>query len=68
MTQWDDIIMLSRINTQVNSSNLSQIGKGDEVIIFGEGQSAEELAEKINTISYELLTAVSQRVKRVFLR
>ncbi|WP_430411063.1 alanine racemase [Kordia sp.] len=42
--------------------------EGDEVIIFGEGQTAEELAAKINTISYELLTAVSQRVKRVFLR
>jgi alanine racemase len=42
--------------------------EGDEVIIFGEGQSAEELAAKINTISYEMLTAVSQRVKRVFLR
>ncbi|QHI37590.1 Alanine racemase 1 [Kordia antarctica] len=42
--------------------------EGDEVIIFGEGQSAEELAAKINTISYELLTAVSQRIKRVFLR
>lgn len=42
--------------------------EGDEVIIFGEGQTAEELARKINTISYELLTAVSQRVKRVFLR
>jgi alanine racemase len=42
--------------------------EGDEVIIFGEGQTAEELAAKINTISYEMLTAVSQRVKRVFLR
>ncbi|WP_046758616.1 alanine racemase [Kordia jejudonensis] len=42
--------------------------EGDEVIIFGEGQTTEELASKINTISYELLTAVSQRVKRVFLR
>lgn len=42
--------------------------EGDEVIIFGEGQSAEELAAKIGTISYELLTAVSQRIKRVFLR
>ncbi|EDP96729.1 alanine racemase [Kordia algicida OT-1] len=42
--------------------------EGDEVIIFGEGQTAEELASKINTISYEILTAVSQRIKRVFLR
>ena len=42
--------------------------EGDEVIIFGEGQTAEELAQKIHTISYELLTAISQRVKRIFLR
>jgi len=50
--------------------NITKIkcNEGDEVIIFGEGQSAEELAAKINTISYELLTAVSQRIKRVFLR
>ncbi|WP_046743396.1 alanine racemase [Kordia zhangzhouensis] len=42
--------------------------EGDEVIIFGEGQTAEELAAKVNTISYELLTAISQRIKRIFLR
>lgn len=42
--------------------------EGDEVIIFGEGQNAEAFGKNINTISYEILTAVSQRVKRVFLR
>ena len=55
-----DMIMIDITNIRCN--------EGDEVIIFGEGQTAEELAAKINTISYELLTAVSQRVKRVFLR
>ena len=38
--------------------------EGDEVVIFGEGSSAETLAGAAGTISYELLTAVSQRVKR----
>lgn len=39
--------------------------EGDEVVIFGSDPTAEELASAINTISYELLTAISQRVKRV---
>ena len=42
--------------------------EGDEVIVFGPKHSAEDLAASINSISYELLTSVSQRVKRVFHR
>lgn len=42
--------------------------EGDEVIVFGEQNKVDELAEKINSISYELLTAISQRVKRVVYR
>lgn len=40
--------------------------EGDEVIIFGEGLSIHEVAESIGTISYEILTNTSTRVKRVF--
>ena len=40
--------------------------EGDEVIVFGANNSAEKLASTANTISYELLTSISQRVKRVF--
>lgn len=40
--------------------------EGDEVIVFGAQSSAEDLAARINSISYELITAISQRVKRVF--
>ena len=39
---------------------------GDVVEIFGKHISAAEIAKKINTIPYEVLTAVSERVKRVF--
>lgn len=39
---------------------------GDEVIIFGSGLGVDELAAKINTIPYEILTNTSERVKRVF--
>ncbi len=42
--------------------------EGDEVIILGENQTAVELAEAMGSISYELLTAISQRVKRVICR
>lgn len=38
--------------------------EGDEAIIFGSEKSAEQLASMANTISYEILTAISQRVKR----
>jgi len=40
--------------------------KGDEVIVFNEEYRIEELAKQINTIPYEILTNVSQRVKRVY--
>jgi len=39
--------------------------EGDEVVIFGDAISAENFANSANTISYEILTAVSQRVKRI---
>ncbi len=40
--------------------------EGDEVIIFGSGHSAEELAASGGTISYELLTGISPRVRRIY--
>lgn len=50
--------------------NVSDIDceEGDEAIIFGPSASAEELSSAINSISYELITAISQRVKRVVCR
>ena len=39
--------------------------EGDEVILFGENPTAEEFASTAQTISYELLTGISQRVKRI---
>lgn len=38
--------------------------EGDEVIIFNQKYSAEDLAESVGTISYELITSISQRVRR----
>ncbi len=39
--------------------------EGDEVIIFGEKPNADEFAAFADTISYELLTGISQRVTRI---
>ncbi|WP_109302155.1 alanine racemase [Aquimarina sp. AU474] len=41
--------------------------EGDEVIIFDATSSAAKIAERSGTISYELLTAISPRVKRVII-
>jgi Alr-MurF fusion protein len=40
--------------------------EGDEVIVFGQEPSLLKLSEQIGTIPYEILTGVSQRVKRVY--
>lgn len=38
----------------------------DEVIIFGDNPTVEDLSRQINTIPYEILTNISDRVNRVF--
>ena len=42
--------------------------EGDSVVIFGENPTVKMIAEKTHTIPYEILTSISQRVKRVFYR
>jgi alanine racemase len=42
--------------------------EGDSVIIFGENPTVIEMAEALKTIPYEIMTSISQRVKRVFFR
>ena len=41
--------------------------EGDEVVFFGPKFSAEASAAAANTISYELITGISQRIKREIL-
>lgn len=40
--------------------------EGDAVIIFGDDYSLTKIAEKLDTIPYEVLTTVSRRVKRIY--
>ncbi len=42
------------------------VEEGDEVIMFNNVYRIEELARQIGTIPYEILTNISQRVKRVY--
>lgn len=45
-----------------------ECAEGDQVIIFGESPTVTYMAQKLDTIPYEILTSISQRVKRVFYR
>jgi len=42
--------------------------EGDEAEIFGDNLRVEEIAEKCETIPYEILTSIPLRVKRIFYR
>jgi len=55
-------VCMDMIMVDVSGINCEE---GDEVIIYKNQQHIIELAKKINTISYELLTAISQRIKRI---
>lgn len=47
----------------VNVTNID-CQEGDEVLVFKNQMHIEDLAKRTNTIPYEMLTAISQRVKR----
>ena len=55
-----DMIMIDITNIDCN--------EGDEVVVYGGNPTAEEFASTANTISYELLTGISQRVKRCIIQ
>ena len=51
----------------IDVTNVNNINIGDEVIIFGEGQiTADDVAEWMNTINYEILCLVSKRIPRIY--
>ena len=49
----------------IDVTNIPDVKRGDEVSLFGDDLPVEELAEIIGTINYELVCAVSSRVKRI---
>jgi alanine racemase len=52
--------------TMIDISGIGDVQEGDEVVVFGKELSVNQLAHWAQTIPYEILTGVSQRVKRVY--
>ena len=50
----------------IDVTGIEGIKEGDEVIIFGKEMPVQQLAQWANTIPYEIMTGISQRVKRVY--
>ncbi|MBI5372386.1 MAG: alanine racemase [Sphingobacteriales bacterium] len=50
----------------VDVTGIAGVKEGDEVIVFGKDLPVQQLAGWADTIPYEILTGVSQRVKRVY--
>jgi len=50
----------------IDVSQISNVKPGDEVILFGEDLSVDEIAAIVGTINYEILCAVGKRVPRIY--
>lgn len=53
--------------TMIDITGIAGVKEGDDVIIFGEGLSIHQLAQWAQTIPYEIMTGISQRVPRVYI-
>jgi alanine racemase len=52
--------------TMIDVTDIPGVQEGDEVIIFGKESPIETIATWAETIPYEIMTGISQRVKRVY--
>lgn len=52
--------------TMIDITGIPQVQEGDEVVVFGKGLPVGQVSHWAQTIPYELLTGISQRVKRVY--
>jgi alanine racemase len=52
--------------TMLDITGIADVHEGDEIIVFGPKLSVVEVAKQSQTIAYELMTGISQRVKRVY--
>lgn len=62
--------IIGRVCMDVCMIDLTDIDaiEGDDVIVFGPENPIEGVAAKLNTISYEVLTGVNNRVQRIYVR
>ena len=58
-------VTMDQITVDVTAAT-APVSIGDEVVLWGAGLPIEEVAARADTISYELLCAVSARVPRVY--
>lgn len=52
--------------TMIDVTDVQGVREGDDVVLFGPQLAVQLVAEWIGTIPYEIMTSVSQRVKRVY--
>ncbi|MCR1898501.1 alanine racemase [Irregularibacter muris] len=52
----------------IDITNHPKVQMGDEVTLFGQGMTVEEVAQKLGTINYEVLCMVNKRVPRVYIK
>ncbi len=52
--------------TMIDVTAIKDVQEGDEVIVFGKELPLHMIAEWADTIPYEIMTGISQRVKRVY--
>jgi Alr-MurF fusion protein len=52
--------------TMIDITGIEDVYEGDEVVIFGEELPVQQVAHWAGTIAYEILTGISQRVKRLY--
>jgi alanine racemase len=52
--------------TMLDVTEIAGVKEGDEVIVFGESLSLQSIAQWAGTIPYEIMTGISQRVKRIY--
>lgn len=50
----------------VDVTDVPGVAEGDEVVLFGEKLPVQQVARWAHTIPYEIMTGISQRVKRVY--
>ena len=50
----------------IDITNIVGVQEGDDVVIFGSQLPVQQIAEWADTIPYEIMTGISQRVKRVY--
>jgi alanine racemase len=52
--------------TMLDVTDIETVDEGDDVVVFGKEPPVQNVAKWINTIPYEIMTSVSQRVKRIY--